>query len=58
MDAGSSAKKGCGGYSRSIELAGAYRAGMDRIMAGPWNIVIKTKNEKISTRFVIPIDVR
>ena len=23
-------------------------------MAGPWNIVIKTKNEKISTRFCVP----
>jgi hypothetical protein len=37
---------------------GAYRAGMDLIMAGPWNIVIKAKNSGRWTQVAFPIDVR
>ena len=37
---------------------GAYRAVMDLIMAGPWNIVIRAKNEEKRIRVVFPIDVR
>lgn len=37
---------------------GAYRAVMDLIMAGPWNIVIRAKNEEKRVRVVFPIDVR
>jgi hypothetical protein len=35
-----------------------YRAVMDLIMAGPWNIVIRAKNEEKRVRVVFPIDVR
>jgi hypothetical protein len=37
---------------------GAYRAVMDLIMAGPWNIVIRAKVEAKSIRVAFPIDVR
>jgi hypothetical protein len=37
---------------------GAYRAVMDLIMAGPWNIVIRAKSEEKRIRVVFPIDVR
>jgi hypothetical protein len=37
---------------------GAYRAVMDLIMAGPWNIIIRTKVEGKSIRVAFPIDVR
>ncbi|MBI5580559.1 MAG: FixH family protein [Deltaproteobacteria bacterium] len=36
----------------------AYRAVMDLIMAGPWNIIIRSKVEGKSIRVVFPIDVR
>ncbi len=38
--------------------AGSYRAVMDLIMAGPWNIVIRAKKEERGARVVFPIDVR
>lgn len=37
---------------------GAYRAGMDPIMTGPWNIVVKAKNSGRWVQVVFPIDVR
>jgi hypothetical protein len=37
---------------------GAYRAVMNLVMAGPWNIVIRAKNEEKRTQLVFPIDVR
>ena len=37
---------------------GAYRAVMDLIMAGPWNIVIGAKSEEKRIRVAFPIDVR
>ena len=36
----------------------AYRAVMDLIMSGPWNIVIRAMVEGKSTRVTFPIDVR
>jgi len=37
---------------------GEYRAVMDLIMAGPWNIIIRSKIEGKSIRVMFPIDVR
>jgi hypothetical protein len=37
---------------------GNYRAVMDLIMTGPWNIVVKAKREGRLTQVVFPIDVR
>jgi hypothetical protein len=37
---------------------GAYRAVMNLVMVGPWNIVIRAKNEEKRTQLVFPIDVR
>lgn len=46
-------------YTIPAPLKGdAYRAVMDLIMAGPWNIVIRAKVEGKSIRVTFPIDVR
>lgn len=37
---------------------GEYRAVMDLIMVGPWNIIIRSKIEGKSFRVMFPIDVR
>jgi len=37
---------------------GEYRAVMDLIMAGPWNIIIRSKVEGKAIRVTFPIDVR
>ena len=37
---------------------GAYRAVMNLIMAGPWNIIIRAKSEEKRIRVAFPIDVR
>jgi hypothetical protein len=42
----------------ALRKEGAYRAAMDLIMAGPWNIIIKAKTGEKWTRVVFPIDVR
>lgn len=36
----------------------AYRATMDLIMTGPWNIVLRVKHEGNAVRITFPIDVR
>jgi len=46
-------------YTMPARLQGEeYRATMDLIMTGPWNIVIKVKESDQSWRVSFPIDVR
>jgi len=42
----------------ALSKGDAYRAVMDLIMSGPWNIVIRARVEGKSTRVTFPIDVR
>ena len=42
----------------ALPKGNAYRAVMDLIMSGPWNIVIRAKFEGKSIRVTFPIDVR
>jgi hypothetical protein len=46
-------------YTIPAQLKGKeYRATMDLIMAGPWNIVIRAKTQGKLLRMTFPIDVR
>jgi hypothetical protein len=42
----------------AVPKEGEYRAVMDLIMSGPWNIVVRTRVDGKSIRVTFPIDVR